>query len=702
MSKHKELLIRVYLTMFGFGMCALLLSFQAVKISVIDGERWRAKGDSLWLSYFPVAAERGDILARDGSLLATSVPSFEIRMDTRAEGLTEKAFRAGVDSLAYLLSKYTNTGQSTSQYKSYLLKARSQGNRYLLIHKNATYAQLDHFKTFPVFRLGRNKGGLIIEHEASRTRPYGMLAARTIGYVRDEIQPVGLEGQFDKDLKGEEGKRLMRRLVGGTWIPVDDLGEIEGKRGRDIRTTLDIEMQDIVQTALLDGVQSNNAQYGTAILMEVHTGKIVAIANAGHSEGFWQEDYNYAIGTATEPGSTMKLASVMAFFEDGLADLDTKVNLNKGYKRFYNRDLKDSEHHGIEESNLRQVFEISSNVGIATLTHELYGSDRMAEKFIARLKQFGLHQKTGIEVPGEGTPLIKEAYSKEQNWSGTTLPWMSIGYECQITPLQLLTFYNAVANDGRMMKPYLVEAITDEGHTVKSFRPQTIDSKIASHKTIAKARELLEGVAIRGTASKIPSPHVSFAGKTGTAVTNYYLNDGHKSYQSSFVGYFPAKDPVYSCIILINDPKGGRYYGSSVALPVFIDIAEQCIALDPVEHNPWPYEDSVYIQPIPHASALFNDDADRLARKFKWSYRDIPDSEWVDMTGSEEEMFLGRTVEENILPDVRGMGVRDALYLLENAGLIVRVTGAGLVRSQSLLPGTRVSKGMQIELKLDT
>ncbi|HLF64900.1 MAG TPA: penicillin-binding protein [Saprospiraceae bacterium] len=702
MSKHKELLIRVYLTMFGFGMCALLLSFQAVKISVIDGERWRAKGDSLWLSYFPVAAERGDILARDGSLLATSVPSFEIRMDTRAEGLTEKAFRAGVDSLAYLLSKYTNTGQSTSQYKSYLLKARSQGNRYLLIHKNATYAQLDHFKTFPVFRLGRNKGGLIIEHEASRTRPYGMLAARTIGYVRDEIQPVGLEGQFDKDLKGEEGKRLMRRLVGGTWIPVDDLGEIEGKRGRDIRTTLDIEMQDIVQTALLDGVQSNNAQYGTAILMEVHTGKIVAIANAGHSEGFWQEDYNYAIGTATEPGSTMKLASVMAFFEDGLADLDTKVNLNKGYKRFYNRDLKDSEHHGIEESNLRQVFEISSNVGIATLTHELYGSDRMAEKFIARLKQFGLHQKTGIEVPGEGTPLIKEAYSKEQNWSGTTLPWMSIGYECQITPLQLLTFYNAVANDGRMMKPYLVEAITDEGHTVKSFRPQTIDSKIASHKTIAKARELLEGVAIRGTASKIPSPHVSFAGKTGTAVTNYYLNDGHKSYQSSFVGYFPAKDPVYSCIILINDPKGGRYYGSSVALPVFIDIAEQCIALDPVEHNPWPYEDSVYIQPIPHASGLYNDDADRLARKFKWSYRDIPDSEWVDMTGSEEEMFLGRTVEENILPDVRGMGVRDALYLLENAGLIVRVTGAGLVRSQSLLPGTRVSKGMQIELKLDT
>jgi cell division protein FtsI (penicillin-binding protein 3) len=339
-----------------------------------------------------------------GSLLATSVPSFEIRMDTRAEGLTDKVFKAGVDSLALMLSKYANTSLSKNQYKSYLLKAKAQGNRYLLIHKNATYAELDRFKRFPIFRLGRNKGGLIVEHESSRTRPYGMLAARTIGYVRDEVQPVGLEGQFDQELRGEEGKRLMRRLVGGTWIPVDDLGEIEAKRGRDVRTTLDIEMLDIVQRALLDGVQSNNATYGAAVLMEVSTGKIKAIANIGHSEGYWQEDYNYAVGASTEPGSTMKLASVMAFFEDDLADLDTKVNLNKGYQRFYNRELKDSEHHGIEESDLREAFEISSNVGIATLAQQIYGSDRMAEKFIARLKQFGLHQKTGIEVPGEGAP----------------------------------------------------------------------------------------------------------------------------------------------------------------------------------------------------------------------------------------------------------------------------------------------------------
>ena len=689
--------------MFGFGMCAILLSFQAVKISVIDGEKWRAKGDSLWLSHFPVAAERGDILASDGSLLATSVPSFELRMDTRAEGMTDKMFRAGVDSLAYMLSRYSNTGMSQGQYKSYLLKARSQGNRYLLIHKNATYAELHRFKQFPIFRLGRNKGGLIVEHEDSRTRPYGVMAARTIGYVRDEIQPVGLEGQFDKDLRGEEGQRLMRRLVGGTWVPVEDLGEIEAKRGSDIRTTLNIEMQDIVQSALLNGVTSNNAQYGTAILMEVSTGKIMAIANFGHSEGFWQEDYNYAIGSATEPGSTMKLASVMAFFEDGLADLDTEVNLHKGYKKFYNRELYDSEHHGIEESNLRQAFEISSNVGIASLTQQLYGTDRMAEKFVTRLKQFGLQDKTGIEVPGEGTPLIKEAFSKEQNWSGTTLPWMSIGYECQITPMQMLTFYNAVANDGKMMKPYLVEAITDEGYTVKKFKPQVLRSRIASQKTIDKAQELLEGVVLRGTASKIKSPNITFAGKTGTARIDYYLaDDGRKNYQSSFVGYFPAEEPRYSCIVLINDPKGGKYYGSSVALPVFIEIGEQCMALDPIKLNPHPDRDSVYAKQYPQATALYNEDASRLARKFKWNAYDIPDAEWVNITGAEEEMFVERLVEENILPDVRGMGVRDALYLLENAGLIVHVSGTGLVRSQSLTPGTRVSKGMQIELRLNT
>lgn len=701
MSKHREVLIRVYITMFAFGLCALLLSFQAVKIGVIEGDRWRAKGDSLWLSHFPVAAERGDILSSDGSLLATSVPSFEIRMDTRAEGLTEKAWKSGVDSLAIMLSRHASNGWSKNQYKSYLQHARARGNRYLLIARNVTYAQLHRYKQFPVFRLGRNKGGMIVEHQTSRARPYGMLAARTIGYVNEEVQPVGLEGQFDQYLRGEEGKRLMRRLVGGTWVPVQDLGEIEAKRGRDIRTTIDIEMQDIVQGALLRSVQENHAQYGTAIVMEVGTGRIMAVANIGESNGYLQEDYNYAIGSSVEPGSTMKLASVMALFEDNLADLDTEVSLNRGYKRFYNRDLYDSERHGIDSSDLREAFEISSNVGIATLVQNAYGSERMATKFVERLKQFGLHEKTGIEIPGEGAPLIKEAYSKEQNWSGTTLPWMSIGYECQLTPLQMLTFYNAVANGGRMMKPYLVDAITDEGSVVKKFRPEVIDRRIASDKTIRKAQELLRGVAERGTASKIPSTYVTFAGKTGTARIDYYLpDDGRKNYQSSFAGYFPAENPKYSCIVVINDPKGGKYYGSAVALPVFIEIAEQCVALDPVNLAARMEADTTMYAKLPEGAAMHGSDIHQLARLYDWGYRDVPDAEWVVTAG--EDVFVPREIEPDLIPDVRGMGLRDALFVLENHGLRVSVNGSGTVRAQSPEPGTRVSKGMHVALKLNT
>jgi cell division protein FtsI (penicillin-binding protein 3) len=533
-----------------------------------------------------------------------------------------------------------------------------------------------------------------------------MLAARTVGYVNEDVQPVGLEGQFDAALRGEEGKRLMRRLVGGTWVPVEDLGQIEARRGHDIRTTIDLETQDIVEGALLHAVESHNAAYGTAVLMEVSTGRIVAIANIGDSDGYLQEDYNYAVGSSVEPGSTMKLASVMAWFEDHLADLDTEVNLHKGYKRFYNRDLYDSEHHGIEMSDLRTAFEISSNVGIASLTQQYYGSDRMGEKFIARLKQFGLSDKTGIESPGEARPLIKEAYNKDQNWSGTTLPWMSIGYECQSTPLQMLTFYNAVANNGRMMKPYLVDAITNEGHVVKRFRPQVAKDRIASDKTIAKARELLEGVVLRGTAKRMQSPYVTYAGKTGTARIDYYLpDDGRKNYQSSFAGYFPADKPQYSCIVVINDPKGGKYYGSAVALPVFVEIAEQCMALVPMKYTPVSNtNDTTQTEPVatPRGAAMYKADAEQLAREFNWRQRDIPDADWVDLRMSLDQSFAARDVAGDLMPDVRGMGLRDALYLLENQGLKVSMSGVGLVKSQSLAPGTRVSKGMHIELKLDT
>ncbi len=695
MSKHKELLFRVYVTMFFFGLCALLLSFKVVQISIIEGERWRNMGDSLYLAHQPVAAERGDILSHDGRLLATSVPKFEIRMDLRADGLTEQIFRDGLDSLALCLSKFAGTGWSVRQYRDHLLKNRASGNRYLLIRRNVNYSELEQFKRFPIFRHGRFRGGFIVEHQTTRTRPYGMLALRTIGADRKDAPAIGLEAAFDDVLRGEDGSRLMRRLAGGTWIPVTDIGEIAARRGRDIRTTIDIDLQDIVHHALMDAVRDHRAEYGTAILMDVSTGAIRAMANIAYAQGAWQEDYNYAIGSATEPGSSMKLASVMALFEDELADFDTPVNLNKGYARFYSRELYDSEYHGIDESDLRTAFEISSNVGIAKLVNTAYNKDRQAEKFIDRLRQFGLHNTTGIEIPGEAKPLIKTAYNNDQRWSGTTLPWMSIGYECTLTPLQTVTFYNAVANDGRLMKPYLVDAILEDGRTLKQYKPEVLSDRIASEHTISMAQELLEGVVIRGTARRNQSPHITYAGKTGTARIDYYLSgQDRKKYQSSFVGYFPADEPEYTCIVLIRDPKAGKYYGSTVALPVFVQIAEQTMALSPVSRALAVGDDGVSPS-VPAGQFLFEHDLRHIARVLGFSHNALEEH-------LRPAIWEAGTDEGLAMPDVRGMGVRDALYVLENSGLHVTIQGAGLVRSQSVTPGSAVSKGTQVALKLSS
>ena len=479
MSKHKELLIRVYITVFVVLLVALTLTWRVVKINVVEGDRWRAKGDSLYVKYMPVEAERGDVLARNGELLATSQPLFEIRMDTRANGLTDEVFSKNVDSLAYYLSRYANTDWSQNTYRNYLVRNRKKGARYLLIKKEVNYDQLERFKRFPIFRLGQNRGGFIAERKNKRLNPYAHLASRTIGAVRPNVQPVGLEGYFDEDMRGVNGKRLMQK-VKNAWIPVLQTESVPAKRGGDIVTTLDIHMQDIVETALMRAMLHHEGAWGTAVLMEVETGAIRAIANLDRTtSGGYYEGYNHAVGSATEPGSTFKLASVMALLEDGYADLDTRVDLHNGQKVFYRQTMKDSKWHPHREVDMRQAFEMSSNVGIATITDDAYGRTHKGDEYIKRINQFGLNRTTGIQVPGEKAPYVKEAYNNDQNWSATTIPWMSHGYECQQTPLQTLVFYNAVANDGKMMKPYLVTEVRRDGKTIKSFGPEVVIDRIA-------------------------------------------------------------------------------------------------------------------------------------------------------------------------------------------------------------------------------
>ncbi len=697
MSKHKELLIRVYVTVLVVILIAFVLAFRVVKVNVIEGDKWRARGDSLYVKYVPVEAERGDILGRDGRILVTSVPFFEIRMDTRANGLTDEVFQRDVDSLAYYLSRHTDNGWSQGRYRNWLIQQRNKGQRYLLIKRNVNYAELERFMTFPIFRRGQNKGGFIAVKKPKRLKRYGDLASRTLGLARENAQPVGLEGYFDKEMRGVDGKRLMQR-VKNAWIPVTHEESIEPSRGADVYTTIDIDMQDIVESALHRAAAYHEPEWATAVLMESSTGAILAIANLDRAKGGgYYEGYNHAVGSRTEPGSTFKLASVMALLEDGYADLDTRVDLHNGRKEFYGQLMQDSKWHKYREVDMREAFERSSNVGIATLADEAYGHDRKGQEFIEKFHQFGLNQTTGIRIPGERAPYIKEAYNVEQSWSATSIPWMSHGYELQLTPLQTLSFYNAVANDGKMMRPHLVTAIGRNGKIERRFKPEVVKASIAKNQTIDKAKELLHGVMLRGTGKDHRSAHIEVAGKTGTTVLDYFRESGRKKYQGSFAGYFPADNPRYSLIVLLYDPMKNGFYGGQVALPAFMEIAERVSALEPVEWKP----DTVSVEGEYLVSAGYSEDMNTITGELGIAFGQVVESDWIEWKRSSETSVIGAvSIENGIVPDVVGMGLRDAVYILENAGLEVDPVGVGKVRKQSIKAGTKVSNGTRVRIEL--
>jgi len=700
----KEFLLRAYIVAFGMVALSLLLAYKTAKISIVEGPHWRSVGDSLYLKYVPVIADRGDILASDGSLLVTSLPYFDLHMDFKAGGLRENIFRENVDSLAWCLSHYVRTDLNERQMRDWLIQHRRQGDRYALLARNVSIRELERIKTFPIFRLGKNKGGLIIDRQQTRVKPYKLLAGRTLGLHRENAPTVGLERTFDEHLKGEEGQRLMQRVTGGAWIPVSNLSDLEGRRGADIVTTIDPGIQDIAEYALLEGLERSQAQKGTVIVMEVETGKIVAIANLGRNGGTgFDEDYNYAVGFSAEPGSTFKLASVMALLEDGAADLETPVDLGGGTGKFYDRTMKDSKQHGIHESTMRKAFELSSNVGIARLVQDYYGRDGRAGKFVEHLRDFHLDEPAGIELDGEPKPFIKDPSKPEHRWSGTTLPWMSTGYECSLTPLQLLRFYNAVANGGRMMKPYIVSEIQREGRTVKRFRPEVVDSRIASSTTIRKAQELLQGVVEEGTAKDYKPDYYMFCGKTGTARTDYFdPTSPRKQYMASFAGYFPAEKPKYSCLVMVYDPVIGGFYGSTAALPIFRKIADRCLGIgrDLLASQELP-DTVAYKDGFRLAGWSQKKELDELVDEMSLDAEVEGEGDWARLVGGREfGMEVQQITEKNVVPDLYGMGIRDAVYLLESRGVRVSFHGVGRVRSQSIQKGQPLQKGSSIHLSL--
>jgi len=682
----------VIIMLFAIGIIGKVLHIQ-----IVEGEKLREMGVEHNTKEIKIAALRGNIYTHNNKLLAVTTPKYEVRFDP-ISNKTDQFFYANIDSLSFCLGKLLKD-KSKASYKNGLIQARRNGNHYYLLAKNLNYEQYQKIKTFPILRLGRNKGGLITIQTNKRDLPYNLLAKRTVGIYNYEkgTYEVGIEGAYDEYLRGTEGLRLMQKISGGIWMPIDPGNEIEPKNGDDVVTTIDIEIQDIVETTLERHLRQHNAKHGSVIVMEVKTGAILAIANLGIDEnGNYLEDYNYAIGESSEPGSTFKLASILVALEDGVIDINDTVDTKNGIIHYYNKTIRDA--YKIKDGilSVQEIIEYSSNVGIAKIINDNY--QKNPQKFIDGLYKIGLNKPLGIPLGGEGKPYIKN--TSDESWSGISLPWIAHGYELQITPLQTLTFYNAIANGGIMMKPMFINEIRSMNQTLESFDPVVINEKIASKKTIAILQQMLEGVVMRGTAKNIRNNSYTIAGKTGTAQIAQNNQGYNKSnYLASFVGYFPASNPKFSCIVVINDPSEKNYYGSIVAAPVFKNIADKIFAnnIDLIEDVNLTQKTS---RPRPHTgyqsdyTIIFNEMGVPTTKQ---------NSEYVVCLSAQDTINFGaRRIKPNTIPNLVGMTAKDALYLLEEAGLRCKISGKGIVIKQSAAAGTKIKKNMLVSLTLSS
>jgi cell division protein FtsI (penicillin-binding protein 3) len=702
MAVRDEIVWRSGIVYFTIALLAAALLTRILILQFVQRGKWSDMSEKFVYKTAEVPANRGDILTNDGRLLASSVPYYTIYMDTRSTGMSGSTWSNGISGLSAGLARLVGE-RSAAGWKSAITEARRKGDRYFLIKRKVDYATLKQLKALPIFREGQYKGGMVAQVENKRILPNSDMAARTIGYLNlgNEGNEVGVEGAFDKDLAGKNGVAVKQRLTGGEWITVDGPNSVESRDGNDVITTLDIDLQDVATSALMKQLLRNNADHGCAVLMEVETGDIKAIANLELGKnGNYYETYNYAVGESTEPGSTFKLPVMMAALEDGVIDTGDVVDTGTGSVKFYNKIIRDTKEGGNGKISVTEVFEKSSNVGTSKLIYEHYKDN--PKDFVNRLYAMKLNEKLNIQLKGEGTPLIR--YPGDKLWSGLSLPMMSHGYEVQMTPLQILTFYNAVANDGRMMRPRFVTAILRNGSVIKSFQTEVIINSIASRSTIRKAKRMMEGVVQNGTAMNLKNANYDIAGKTGTAQIakdKYgYRQDARISYQASFVGYFPAENPLYSCIVVVNAPSNGVYYGNLVAGTVFREISDKVYATSFFSDYKADREE---IKPdAPEAGNGFRDDIDEVLSNLKVRYRRTADNDWVTTRENGDTIRLaGVKVEDGVVPDVRGMSLRDAVYLLENSGLRVRYTGKGRVRRQSPEHGARSFEGATVSLEMN-
>ncbi|MBP6558365.1 MAG: transpeptidase family protein [Flavobacterium sp.] len=665
--EDKHISYRIYLVAFCLFLMALAITFKLTRIQWVEGDYYRKLAKERTVKNFVIPANKGNIYSADGSLLATSIPNYNIRFDAVAPkgDAFEKNVRPLADSLALML------GKPSSFYHSQLRMARANKNRYLLVARDLSYTQYIKIKSFPLFNLGANKGGMITEQETVREHPIGKIAERTIGYERitPEGKPdgKGIEWSFRKYLNGKDGKVLKQKIAKGQWKPIRDVNEVDPQDGYDVISTIDVYIQDIAHHALLKQLQEFKAEHGCVIVMETKTGKIRAISNLGklkESDSTYFETTNYAIAESHEPGSTFKLVDMIALLDDGKVDTSKVYDSRGGIVEYRGKKVRDSHEGGYGKISLGRGFEVSSNTVLVQAVYENYKNN--PKEFVDRIDRMGLNKPLGLPFQGEGKPYIPQPGDK--HWSAISLPWMAFGYGVSVTPLQTLTLYNAVANNGEMVKPQFVSEIKEWNKTIKKYNKEVINPKICSDETVKKLKAVLGNVVKRGTGSKLYSKDFSMAGKTGTAQANYGKNGGNdKHYISSFVGFFPAENPKYSCIVVVHKPNtsGNNYYGADVAGPVFKRVAQKI------------FTDAPSTNEIKNLNK-------KIAKQEK-AYNAFQDKSNAD----------GKTI-----PNVKGMSGMDAVALLENMKVKVKVIGFGKVKRQSIQPGSALSKNQIIILEL--
>jgi len=708
MEAKKDIVLRTYLLYTLISLLGIAICVRVFYVQHVEGVKWKKEEAEFTTSFRTIEAVRGNIYAEDGNLLATSLPYFDVAMDVNTEYMTDDVFNDNLDSLSICLSSLFKD-KATREYYKLLKTARDNGERYVMIHHSISYDDLQKLKHFPLIRLGKYKGGLIIAQNNRRELPFQDLAERTIGYARENVQPVGLEGAYDSYLAGVNGQGLMTKTAGGIWVPLNNGENLQPQNGCDITSTININYQDVAEQSLRTQLIKHHANHGCVVLMEVKTGRVLAIANLTRkdSSDTYQEMYNYVTGESMEPGSTFKLFSLLVAMEDGLVNPTDTVNLEGGQHIYYDRTMKDAEHDDEEARsvNVQRAFELSSNVGISKVICKHYASQ--PQKFVDGLCRLGINQPLHLSIPGEGAPMVPNPGTN--NWYGTTLPWLSVGYGLTMTPLQTLTIYNAVANNGVMVKPQFIDAITKDGKLVKKFEPIIMNPAICSSSTLKKLRAMLEGVVLRGTASNLRNTVYAIAGKTGTAQIaskGQYKVQSKANYRASFVGYFPADKPEYSCIVIVNSPSADGYYGNITAGPIFREIADKVyassIGIDPAI-------DDTTRQAKNNNLFVKNGDADDTYNVFKAldmkCKSSAGTSSWVECNAHDSTLTVTgcnpeKQLQKGIIPDLKNMNAEDAVYLLENAHLKVSVKGSGAVREQSLEPGSSYTKGQRITLKL--